>query len=90
MAEIPLNSWDGATFFDRDRGLCGLRAPAEDTERPQRVPPAGAIVAVLERRVDFAGMRVFQQPGAIGWQLRCDVTRPPDALGRMGHPAFLS
>ena len=51
----------------RDRGSgSGLLVPAEDTQRPQRVPPAGPTVAVLEREVDLAGMRVLQQPGAIG------------------------
>ena len=44
----------------------GALVPVEDTERPQRVPPAGLAVAVLERKVDFAGMRVFEQPGAVG------------------------
>src|SRR3990170_3052853 len=51
----------------RDRGSgSGLLVPAEDTQRPHRVPPAGPTVAVLERKVDLAGMRVLQQPGAIG------------------------
>jgi hypothetical protein len=47
----------------------GLLVPAEDPQRPQRVPPAGPAVAVLERKVDPAGMRVLQQPGAIGLPL---------------------
>jgi pimeloyl-ACP methyl ester carboxylesterase len=37
----------------------GLLVPAEDAQRPQRVPPAGPAVAVLERKVDRAGMRVL-------------------------------
>src|SRR6266542_5935656 len=50
-----------------DRGSgSGLLVPAEDTQRPQRVPPAGPTVAILERKVDLAGMGVLQQPGAIG------------------------
>jgi hypothetical protein len=40
--------------------------PTQHTQRPERVPPAGPTVAVLERKVDLAGMRVLQQPGAIG------------------------
>src|SRR6266542_1609947 len=50
-----------------DRGSGSrLLVPVEDTQRPQRVPPAGPTVAVLERKVDLAEMRVLQQPGAIG------------------------
>lgn len=46
--------------------------PVEDAEGPQRVPPAGAAVAVLKREVDFAGMCVLQQPGAIGLLFRSE------------------
>src|SRR5215813_9774382 len=51
----------------RHRGSSSrLLVPAEDTQRPERVPPAGPAVAVLESKVDPARMRVLQQPGAIG------------------------
>jgi hypothetical protein len=43
-----------------------LLVPAEDPERPQRVPPAGPTIAVVERELDFATMCVFQQPRTIG------------------------
>jgi hypothetical protein len=42
------------------RGGSRVLVPAEDTQRPQRVPPAGPVVAVLKRKVDLAGMRVLQ------------------------------
>ena len=58
----------------------GLLAPAEDTQRPQRVPPAGPTVAVLERKVDLAAMRVLQQPGAIGLLLGSEQ------IDRFVHP----
>jgi chitooligosaccharide deacetylase len=49
------------------RGSAGGRlVPAEDAQRSQRIPPAGTAVPVLERKMDLAGMRVLQQPGAIG------------------------
>src|SRR5688572_30498541 len=49
-----------------DRGSrSGLLIPVEDTQRPQRVPPAGPIIAVLKREVDLARMRVLQQPRTI-------------------------
>src|SRR5579885_791130 len=44
----------------------GLLVPAQDTQRPQGVPPARPAVAVLKLEVDRAGMRVLQQPGAVG------------------------
>jgi hypothetical protein len=40
--------------------------PVEDTLRAEGIPPAGQAVAVLERKVDFAGMGVFQEPGTAG------------------------
>ena len=61
-------------------GGSGLLVPAEDTQRPQRVPPAGPAVAVLERKVDLAGMRVLQQPGAIGLLLGSEQ------IDRFVHP----
>src|SRR5215216_2298132 len=50
----------------RGRSAGRLPVPVEDTQSPERVPPAGPAVAVLEREVDLAGMRVLQQPGAVG------------------------
>ncbi len=45
----------------RERGS-GRRpiVPVEDTQRPQRVPPAGPAVAFLERKVHLSWMRVLQ------------------------------
>jgi hypothetical protein len=65
--------------WDRGSG-CGLLAPVEHTHRAQRVPPAGPTVAVLERKVDLAGMRVLQQPGAIGLLLGSEQ------IDRFAHP----
>jgi hypothetical protein len=70
--------------WDRGSGS-GLLVPAEDTHRPQRIPPAGATVAVLECKVDRAGMRVLQQPGAIGLLYAEVVIRRPEAW----LPSFL-
>ena len=47
------------------RGGSRVLVPPEDTQRPQRVPPAGPVIAVLKREVDLAGMRVLQQPGSV-------------------------
>src|SRR6267142_3995450 len=58
----------------------GLLVPAEDSQRPQRVPPAGPTVAVLEGKVDLARMRVLQQPGAIGLLLGSEQ------IDRFVHP----
>src|SRR5438093_7791896 len=65
---------------DRGSGSSGPLVPAEDTERPQRVPPAGPTVAVLERKVDLAGMRVLQQPASIGLLLGSEQ------IDRFVHP----
>src|SRR6266850_2684839 len=65
--------------YDRGSG-CGLLIPAEDTQRPKRVPPAGPTVAVLERKLAFAGMRVLQQPGAVGLLLGSEQ------IDRFVHP----
>src|SRR3712207_6960204 len=43
------------------RSWRGLLVPVEDAQRPQRVPPAGPTVAVLEREVHRAGVCVLQQ-----------------------------
>src|SRR6266542_4051018 len=65
----------------RDRASSSrLLVPAEDTQRPERVPPAGPTVAVLERKVDLAGMRVLQQPGAIKLPLGSEH------IDRFAHP----
>jgi hypothetical protein len=67
VAMDPFFSCKRAEVGERDRGSgSGLLVPTEDTQRPQRVPPAGPAVAVLKRKVDLAGMRVLEQPGAIG------------------------
>src|SRR5215510_6553705 len=58
----------------------GLLVPVEDTQRPQRVPPAGPIIAVLERKVDLPGMGVLQQPRAIGLLLGSEQ------INRFVHP----
>src|SRR5262249_45370461 len=58
----------------------GPLVPAEDTQRPQRVPSAGPTVAGLERKVDLAGMRVLQQPGAIRLLLGSEP------IDRFAHP----
>ena len=43
----------------------GLLAPFEDTHSPKRVPSARLVVAVLEFKMDLAGMRVLQEPDAV-------------------------
>ena len=44
----------------------GLLMPVGDRRGPERVPPAGPTVPVLEPKVDLAAIRVLQQPRAIG------------------------
>src|SRR2546425_8310663 len=50
-------------------GRASLLVPTEDPQRAQRVPPAGPAIAVLEREMDRAGMRVLQKPRAVSLSL---------------------
>ena len=43
--------------------------PIENTQRTQRVPPAGLTIAVFKREMDFAAIGVFQQPRPVGLAL---------------------
>ena len=51
------------------RSTTGSLVPAEDTQRPQRVPPARPAVAVVQLEIDVPGW-VFQQPRAVRPLLR--------------------
>jgi len=46
--------------------------PVEDAQRPQRVPSAGAPVAVLELELGLARVGVLEQPGAVWLPLVAD------------------
>src|SRR5690348_1210459 len=63
-------------------GLRGSRplVPVEDPQRAKRVPTAGFAVAILEREVDGAAVRVLKEPRAAGLSLR------PHELDRFGDP----
>ena len=53
---------------------------SEHAQRAQRVPAAGPAVAVLEREVDRARVRVLEQPRAVGLLLR------RTSVDRLGQP----
>ena len=73
---------DAALHWSRDRQVTVLPAlvvPVEDTQRPQRVPPARPPVAVLESELGLADVGVLQQPGAVWLPL------VSDQLHGLGH-----
>jgi len=57
-----------------------LLVPSEDTERTESSPLAGATVADLEHKADFAGLRVLQHPCAI------DLLLGSEQIDRFVHP----
>src|ERR1700728_1618476 len=71
MDEKPsLEGSIGASWGERTHSSGrGLFVPFEKTQCPECVPSAWPVIALLQLKVDLAGMRILPEPGAIGLHL---------------------